>query len=621
MPLTFQPRRVATLVSILGALAIVATVAPAHSASQSAVQAQQKKPDAAFDKWANAFAADWVRLDPESSSTLQYFAPAQQQVLDRQYAPLTEASRAKRLALARSGLARLDVFLARPLDDTQRISAETMRWSLQQTVAAYPYLDHHFVFQQFSGTHVNMVNFLATRHPLRRAADVESYLARLGLADTILDQALVRARSAIGRKLIPPRFIVARAQAQVDTFLAAAPDKNALVASLEQRMAALPDMTPQERAAAVAKATAIVGSKLLPAFGRVKVFLAEVHPLANDEAGLSRLSDGASAYRQALATYTGSTLSPDEIHMIGLREVARLEAAMDGHLRTLGFKDGSIGQRMSALDKSLQPKGEGDPRAALLQRYTAMVRDAEQRSTSLFNLKPRAPIDIRREPPMTEATASAHYSTPAPDGSLPGIFWVPMPGPEFDMTKMRTLSYHEGVPGHHFQLAIQQELSGLPKFRTSRVFGGGSSHSEGWALYTERLAVEQGWYDGDVPGLLGALNAELFRARRLVVDTGLHSKGWTRQQAIDYGVKAQEVERYVVNPGQACSYMLGMLRILDMRAKARLALGDKFNLPGFHDVILRTGSVPLDVLAKEIDRWVAQQANAPMASQATLLGG
>jgi uncharacterized protein (DUF885 family) len=348
-----------------------------------------------------------------------------------------------------------------------------------------------------------------------------------------------------------------------------------------------------------------VEEKILPAYGRTKSFLAEIHPKTTDEAGISRLPNGDAAYRSALASFTSTKLSPAEIHAIGLREVARIESTMDKHLRSLGFTEGSIETRMRALDKTFQLPAEPDPRPEILKRYNAMIRDAEKRSASLFNLMPRAPVEVRREPPLTEGSAAAHYSVPAPDGSKPGIFWVPMRGPTFDMIRMRSLSYHEAVPGHHFQLAIMQELEGLPKFRTQRIFGGGSAHSEGWALYTERLAVEQGWYEGDVPGLLGALGSELFRARRLVVDTGLHTKGWRRQQAIDYGIGAQEVERYVAWPGQATSYMMGMLRILELRDKAKAALGDQFNLPGFHDVILRAGSVPMDVMAQNIDTWIA----------------
>jgi uncharacterized protein (DUF885 family) len=244
----------------------------------------------------------------------------------------------------------------------------------------------------------------------------------------------------------------------------------------------------------------------------------------------------------------------------------------------------------------------------LLARYTEIIRDAEQRSAALFNLKPKASIEVRRVPVLTERTASAHYTAPPADRSRGGIFWVPLPGPVFSLTaRMRSLAYHEAVPGHHFQIAIQQELKELPRFRARRTFGSISAHSEGWALYVERLAVEQGWYEGDASGRLGALSSELFRAKRLVVDTGLHTKRWTRQQAIDYGISASEVERYVVNPGQACSYMIGLLRIIELREKAKAALGEKFTLPAFHDIVLRTGTVPLDVLGMVVDAWIAEQ--------------
>ena len=597
------PRFTATCI----ALAIAAVCLPAQAATI------EQKPSASFNTWSESFAADWVRLSPERATNAQYFSGAEQQALDRQLAPVTDAQRARIQSLARAGLARLDKFVAGRLGELDRISAQTMRWSLQQVVAGQPYEDHAFVFSQFGGPQVGLVSFMTETHPIRRAADVDSYLARLDLIGARMDEASARARRAFDRKLIPPRFILERAQTQVDTFLAPAPAKNVLVTSLTQRMAALADMTPEARASAVEKAVAIVGAKIIPAYGRTKALLAEIHPRTTYEAGISRLPGGAAAYARALANFTGTSLGAADIHAIGLREVARIEAEMDKHLRALGYKEGGIEVRMRALDKTFQPAAGADPRDAILQSYKAMVRDAEQRSNALFNVKPRAPVDVRREPPLTEASAAAHYSLPAPDGTLPGIFWVPLRGPVFDMIRMRSLAYHEAVPGHHFQLAIQQELPGLPKYRTSRIFSGGSSHSEGWALYTERLAVEQGWYEGDVPGLLGALGSELFRARRLVVDTGIHSKGWTRQQAIDYGIGAAEVERYTVWPGQACAYMLGMLRILELRETAKTALGDKFSLPGFHDVVLKTGSVPLDVLAKVLDGWIKTESAKPKA--------
>lgn len=608
-PRAIASRLIAAMVAVsLGGAVLPALAASGASASAVAPVAPLAKRDPAFDKWADGFAADWVRLSPQRATADQYFGGAEQQALDRQLAPITPAHRARYTALAKAGVARLDRFLAGSLDATERVSAETMRWSLANHLAGARFEDHAFVFSQFGGTHIALVNFMTSAHPMRRAADVDSYLARLAQIGERMDQANARARAASARGMLPPRFILERAQGQVDAFLKPPADKNVLVTSLAERSAALADLTPQARAAAIGKATGIVGKRILPAYARTGALLAELHPRTGDEAGIARLPDGAAAYSQALASYTGTSLSAAQIHAIGLREVARIEGEMDRHLRQLGFADGSIDTRMKALDKTFQPPADPDPRAAILASYVAMVKDAEKRSAKLFNLMPRAPVEVRREPPLTEGSASAHYSLPAPDGSLPGIFWVPMRGPLFDMIRMRSLAYHEAVPGHHFQLAIQQELAGLPKFRTQRIFGGGSAHSEGWALYTERLAVEQGWYEGDVPGLLGALGSELFRARRLVVDTGLHSKGWTRQQAIDYGIGAAEVERYVVWPGQACAYMLGMLRILELRDKAKLALGERFTLPGFHDVILKNGSVPMDVLAKIIDQWIADQS-------------
>ncbi len=590
----------------LGGVALPALAASDAAATKSSAI----KPNKAFDQWAARFAADWVRLDPERATNGQYFEGAEQGSLDRKLTPLTHAQRDRYTALARAGLARTERFLAGALDPTQRISAEVMRWSLADHLAGVPFADHGFMFSQFRGAHLRWVTFMTETHPLRNAADVESYLARLDQIGARLDEATLRARVAASRGLIPPRFILERAQGQVDAFLKPAPGQNVLVLSLTERSASVAGLTAPARSAALERAQRIVGDKILPAYMRVKGFLAELHPRTTDEAGISRLPGGVEAYRQALASYTGTSLSPEQIHAIGLREVARIEADMDRHLRQLGFTEGSIEQRMRALDKTFQPPAEPDPRLAILASYAAMVRDAEQRSASLFNMKPRAPIEVRREPPLTEQSAAAHYSLPAPDGTRPGIFWVPLRGPVFDMIRMRSLAYHEAVPGHHFQLAIQQELKGLPKFRTQRIFGGGSAHAEGWALYTERLAVEQGWYKDDVPGLLGALGSELFRARRLVVDTGLHSKGWTRQQAIDYGIGAAEVERYTVWPGQACAYMLGMLKILELREKAQAALGDRFSLPAFHDVILGTGSVPMDVLASVVEQWIVEQKRA-----------
>ena len=608
---SIRPRSLRATVAALFVPAMLAGVSmPAIAAPAPAAQAAAVQPYKAFDSWADKFAEDWVRLSPQLATTTQYFSGAEQARLDRELTPLTAAHRKKSVDMARAGLKRLDEFNAAPLDATQKISAAVMRWSLQNVIANEQFEDYNWVFSQFSGVQVSLVNFMTNTHPLRNAQDVDSYLARLDQVGMRMDEALVRARGAAAKNLIPPRFILERGQFQVDHFLKPAAAENVLVTTLAQKTAELKDLSPEARTRAIARATAIVEQKIRPAYTRVQGFMAEVHPKTGDVAGISRLPNGAAAYKRAIENFTSTQLTADEIHAIGLREVARIEAEMDKHLRALGLEEGGIEARMKQLDARFQPKGEEDPRPSIIARYNEMVRDAERRSAPLFNLKPRAPVDVRRVPPLTEPSAAAHYTLPAPDGSRPGIFWVPLRGPTFDMIRMRSLSYHEAVPGHHFQLAIQQELTGLPKFRSQRIFSGGSAHSEGWALYTERLAVEQGWYEGDVPGLLGALGSELFRARRLVADTGLHTKGWTRQQAIDYGMGVQETERYVVWPGQANAYMIGMLRILELREKAQRELGDKYSLPAFHDLVLGAGSVPLDVLGQLVDDWIAQQKKA-----------
>jgi uncharacterized protein (DUF885 family) len=349
-----------------------------------------------------------------------------------------------------------------------------------------------------------------------------------------------------------------------------------------------------------------VGEAIIPAYQRIRAMLQEQLPKATDDAGVWRLPRGPEYYAAQLATYTNTRLTADEIHAIGLREVARIEGEMDTILRQLGYSNGTVNERYRQLEAAVQPKGPGDPRPQILAEAEKWVRDAEKRAALIFDKTPRAPVEVRREPAFSEKTAAAHYTDPASDGSRPGIYYLPLPGPPYELVRMRSLAYHEAVPGHHFQIAMQQEAD-LPKYRRLLVFGGSSAFIEGWGLYAERLADENNWYEGDPQGRLGFLQMQLLRARRLVVDTGIHAKRWTRQQVIDYGITPQEADRYIAWPGQACAYMIGQLRIIELREKARMALGDRFSIKAYHNLVLETGSVPLEVLGQEVDRWIASQ--------------
>jgi len=564
------------------------------------------EPSADFDKWAEAHAAQRMRERPQVATMSQYFDGEDEAQLDGRWAANDRASRLARAAEDRAALPELARFDLAALTPQQRTSAALIGWALQREVDATEFMDDEFPFNQMDGLQVSLPTFMATQQPLRRARDVQSYLERLSGIAARMDAGIELAKTAQAHGVLMPGFIADKSIAQFEHFLADPPARNLLVTSFAERLAQVDGVSADEREAARAKAEKIVADSVLPAFRRGLALLQAQRPKMSDDAGLWRLPGGDKAYAAALRRATTTDYTPQQIHAIGLAEVARIEAQMDRLLRTLGYTEGSVKDRYAKLDADRQPKGD-DPRPELLARYTAILRDAQRRAKDMFDLVPAAPVEVRREPALTEATAAAHYTLPAPDGSRPGIFWAPLPGPTYEIAGMRTLVYHEAVPGHHFQIALQQASTALPRYRRKLAFGGGSAFIEGWALYAEQLAAESHWYDGDPVGQLGQLDAALFRARRLVVDTGLHAMKWTRQQAIDYGIPEHEVDRYVVWPGQACAYMIGRLRIEALRDRAREKLGDKFELRKFHDLVLETGDVPLAVLEGVVDSWIRQQ--------------
>jgi uncharacterized protein (DUF885 family) len=573
-----------------------------------------------FDAVIDGIAAELVRLDPGLATTTQYFSGAEEDALDRQltardlWGPLDAAGRAAQAEIIRRGLERLQRFAPNQLTPTQRVSLNMSLWKLRDLQRTSEFADQGYVFKQIFGLQIGVVNLLTQTHPIRNPRDVENYLARLGAVAPVLDQGITEARRRAMSGIVPPKFILQGTIDGLDRFLAAEPGKNVFVTSLAERAAKVDNVPVAIRNAAVASAEKLVRDAIIPAFRRVRSMLAEQLKAATDDAGYWKLPRGAAAYTAFLASYTTTNLTPEEVHAIGLKEVARIEAEMDKILRELGYTEGAVKERYTKLNASLIPPADPDPRPAIIAQYSAMVRDAERRAAALFDLRPKAPVEVRREPIFTEKGAAAHYTKPAPDGSRPGIFWAPLADLTPDIlwigAGMKSVAYHEAVPGHHFQLTLQQELPEIPRFRQKQALGSFTAFSEGWGLYAERLAAEAGWYDGDSQGRLGQLNAELFRARRLVVDTGLHVKHWTRQQAIDYGIQASEVERYIVTPGQACSYMIGELKILELRAKAQRALGTRFSLKEFHNVVLRTGTVPLEVLSQVVEEWIVGQSGS-----------
>jgi uncharacterized protein (DUF885 family) len=561
---------------------------------------------ASIDEFFDTFTAEWVRENPDLATAIRYFSGEEQNRLERQVTPRTLSYSKDRIALARKGLSELGKFDHAKLTETQRVSAGIMQWQLEAIVKEEPYLDYSFPLEQFRGSNVELVETLTLRHPLLTFQDADNYLARLQLIDDRLDESVVEAKRLAAKKMVPPRFIVEATLRSMRAFSDVPADQNPLVTVFAEKVAGLEGIAPAKRAEMQKKAVTFVNQQVYPSWQRAITTLEAILPQTTNEAGLWRLQGGEPAYANALQRFTTTTLTPDQIHGIGLQQVAQIESRMDEILKGLGRAEGSVRDRMRKLEEDLRyPDPTSDAsRTKFMADIDVLMKDAIQRSIPMFERTPKTPVVAQPFPRFREASAAANYNRAPLDNSRPAIFQMPLRTQRMTKLGLRTLVYHETVPGHHFQIALEQENTTLPRFRQARALGGISAMSEGWALYAEKLAVESGWYEGDPEGVLGQLSAELWRARRLVVDTGLHSKKWTREQGIEYGIEPSEVERYVVLPGQACSYMIGQLRLLEIRDRARQQLGDKFSLRGFHSAVLDTGTAPLGLLEQEVEKYV-----------------
>ena len=564
------------------------------------VQGQQRT----IDEFFNSFTDEWMRGNANAATQSRYFTGAEQDRIERQLTPLTLEYRRDRLRLAQRGLAELRRFDRARMTDVQRVSAELMEWQLDTFVRGEPFDDYSFPIEQMAGANVNLVNTLTVSHPLRTEKDATNYLARLALVGARMNEAIGEARRIAARGHIPPRFILNATITQLQQFIGSPAADNPFVTAFDDRLRAANAVSDTRRAELRASAEKLVASQVYPAWRSALALLQEQLALATDDAGISRMKGGREAYDYHLRRFTSTDLTADQIHEIGLREVARIEKEMDLIFRKLGRTEGTVAQRVAQLEKDLAYPLTEEGRKTIMADIETMMRDAEKRSALLFDRRPRAAVIAQPYPRFRENNAAASYNAPPLDGARPGVFQMPLRPSNMTKFGLRSLVYHETVPGHHFHIALAQEDPSVPKFRQIRAFGGISAITEGWALYAERLAAESGWYDNDLEGLLGQLDAALFRARRLVVDTGLHTKGWTRQQAIDYGIEPSEVERYVVNPGQATAYMIGQLKIVELREKARMALGPRFSLQAFHNVVLGAGTVPLHILESLVDRHI-----------------
>ena len=517
--------------------------------------------------------------------------------------------------------------------DAQTLSILREQFETAASGAAFEYGDFSplgglrpYVLNQMDSAFLTLPSFLDERHDINSPQDAEAYLARLRAVAQAIDDETARARIDAGNGVRPPLFIIDATIAALEDVLAQSPMQQLYVTALQRKLDALSGgvTDPAARAAMqqrnagyVARAEAIVRDHILPAHQRAALFLRVDRSNATDAAGITHLPHGAEFYAAALRIETTTTLTPDEIHRIGLQRVRTLTNELDIALRRVGLTAGPVGARLAQLtaDPRYQYEDSDAGRAQLIADVQARVNRVMERAPQWFGRLPQAPLEVRRVPPLLEAGQPGAYYEPASlEGDTPGIYYINLRSLA-EMTKidLPTQDFHEAVPGHHFQISLAQENRDAPLLRRLVSF---NAYSEGWALYAEQFADEQGFYEGDPVGRIGYLRWQLWRAVRLVVDTGLHSKGWTRQQAIDYvsattgdvaAVIATEVDRYIVWPGQACGYELGRREIARLREHARNELGADFDVRGFHDAVLLKGEVPLGVLDTLVRDWIPEQ--------------
>ncbi len=517
--------------------------------------------------------------------------------------------------LAESQLQRLKAVDAKTLSASDRLNARIIGYGLENQVSAAKKFKFAggaagtpYQINQLGGAYHDIPDFLDSQHAIETRDDAESYLARLSSLPTAIDQECEQASLDASLGVIPPDFVLDRTITQLQVLVDTPADKSVLVQSLVRRA--------QEKNidGDWAKwATHLLEARVKPALQREIALATALRAKATHDAGVWRLPDGADYYRASVRQWTTTDKTGDEIHQIGLDMVAKISADADALMKKQGMTTGTVGQRYRAMydDPKYQYPNTDEGKVKLIADLNERVKKVQALLPKYFGALPKAGVEIKRIPVYTEAGApGGYYQNASLDGSRPGAYYINLRDTaEQPSWTLPTLTHHEAIPGHHLQITIALEADS-PMIRKLQFY---SAYAEGWALYAEQLADEMGLYEGDPLGKLGYLHDALFRGVRLVVDSGMHSKKWTREQAIKYMVDTvgdkdsaatTEIERYCVWPGQACGYMLGKIEILRLREEAKKKLGSKFDLRKFHDAILKPGAMPLDVLAQVVDEYL-----------------
>jgi uncharacterized protein (DUF885 family) len=531
----------------------------------------------------------------------------------------TDAQRQRQRDLAEAQLAMMKSdFDPNRLSPAGRLSYRLFEYDVVRAREQFRWRDHGFPMSTNGSPAGTLPAFLINQHRVDNVADAEAYIARIRDSERAMREITDRVRAQADKGIVPPKFNFAPVRADARRVIAGAPfapgPDSTLLADFRKKVDKL-EAPAEVKSRLIAEAMAALSGPFRRGIDTMLATLDSIEPRARGNDGAWSLPSGAEFYAARLRASTTTDLSADAIHQLGLNEVRRIHGEMETIKRRVGFA-GTLQQFFAHIKNGAQFKYPNTDagRELYLADAKAFIAQVMSKAPDYFSRLPKAPLEVRAVEAWRQETASvAFYNQPSPDGSRPGIYYVNLA----DMNQVlkpqiEGISYHEGAPGHHFQIALQQELEGIPRFRR---FGGYGAYIEGWGLYAERLGREMGFYQ-DPYSEFGHLSLELWRAVRLVTDTGLHARRWSREQAIRYFQDnsllserdiVKEVERYINNPGQATSYKVGQLKILELRDKARRALGDRFDIKGFHAALLENGALPLDVLEEQVDAWIATQ--------------
>lgn len=536
---------------------------------------------------------------------------------------VSDANALKELEIQRADIAEMEAsFNPDLLDHQAKISWRIAKMNLKQAEEDYKYLHHGYVFDQMNGVQAEIPAFLINQHQITSKSDAEAYISRLNGVPAYMEQNLENARIALAEGIQPPAFVYKYVLSDAQGVITGAPFDDSskdspLMGDFRKKIAGLVDagtISQEEADELLDEATDALTNSVGPAYEAAIAELGEQAKTASTDDGAWKLPDGDAYYASRLANYTTTDMTAEEIHNLGLAEVARIQDEMRGIMKQVGF-EGSLKEffDFTRTDPQFFKPNTPEGKAEYLDEATTWIDQMRDDLPTVFNTFPKADMIVKAVEPFREKSAGkAFYSRPAPDGSRPGTYYANLYRMQDMPTyQMQALAFHEGIPGHHMQIAIAQELTGVPEFRK---FGGFTAFIEGWGLYSEYLPKEMGYYS-DPYDDFGRLAMEIWRAARLVVDTGIHDQHWTREQAIQYlmdntpnpeGDCRKAIERYIVMPGQATAYKIGMNRILELREHAKAELGDKFDIRAFHDVVLKDGAVPLNILEENVDAWITE---------------